>query len=256
MATRKAQIVPTLKEKRYYTIQFLEAATVGGSPTLIRTVESYSLSRLSKEQITLSEEKLPVHVIFEERPKPSLLQRLGWEKEKIGNAILAYIPTHILRNIETGEVENYYFLKNKDIKLLVEVENTPDGAINACDIYNPDGTPRVPDEACKYYLEPLKITRGALIDIQYDFVPKGTKESMFYVTDVQVDLVSLNYIAALMPYKYDIDPEDIDKENVDNNIIYLNIDSDNLGLDANELKQNDGAECPADPFGLPTNDNL
>lgn len=99
-------------------------------------------------------------------------------------------------------VANYTLLTGEDMEPLVET-----------------------GESDKYVLEPLEIKRGALIDIEYDFLPDWD-ENLFYVTDVKVDTVSINYVANLMPYKYD-NPNEGEP---DSNIVEFRGDTRDAGL--------------------------
>lgn len=56
MALRQAKIQPTLEEKRYITLQFLEAAFMSGSEVNITPVEAYGLSDLSGERFTYKDQ--------------------------------------------------------------------------------------------------------------------------------------------------------------------------------------------------------
>jgi hypothetical protein len=79
----------------------------------------------------------------------------------------------------------------------------------------------------EYILKELKITRGAILDVFYDFAPD--KLNKFYVADVKTDLVSINYIANLVPYKYDADKEAEEDQNTSNGE-YLDFNSDEYGI--------------------------
>lgn len=98
-------------------------------------------------------------------------------------------------------VANYTLLTGEDIQPIIET-----------------------GESSKYLLNPLKIIRGTLVDIEYDFIENT--ENLFYVVDVKVDTVSVNYVANLMPYKYDKEPEG----EPDTNIPMFNIDVRNQGI--------------------------
>jgi len=51
-------------------------------------------------------------------------------------------------------------------------------------------------------------------------------ENLFYVTDVKVDTISINYVANLMPYKYD-NPNEGEP---DSNIVEFRGDTRDAGL--------------------------
>jgi len=204
MALRQAKILPTLEEKRYITLQFLEAAYVSGSEVNIRQVEGYGLTNLSGERFTYMP-PVNTYVIFDERPKPWLLQKYGWFRENAEIIpIVAYLPTHLLYDKVTNEVVN---------EVLLDGNQTQDLVKN--------------NESTDYILKDLKITRGALIDIYYDFNPE--KKNTFYVADVKTDLVSINYVANLVPYKNDKPSETPDDANKANQA-HLNIKTEDMGF--------------------------
>lgn len=178
MALRQAKIQPTLEEKRYITLQFLEAAFMSGSEVNITPVEAYGLSDLSGERFTYKDQ-VNTYVIFDERPTPKLLQKFGWYREDAEQIpVIAYIATHLLYDKQTEDVVNEVLLDGNEMQDLVAL-----------------------GESEHYELRDLKITRGALIEIYYDFNPD--KLNKFYVADVKTDLVSINYVANLVPYKND-----------------------------------------------------
>lgn len=204
MALRQAKILPTLEEKRYITLQFLEAAYVSGSETEIFQVEGYGLTTLSGERFTY-QDPVNTYVIFDERPKPRLLQKYGWFREDAEIVpVVAYMPTHLLYDKSTGEVVNEVLLGGDDFQSLVQNGESPN-----------------------YVLKELKITRGALVDIYYDFNPE--KESRFYVADVKTDLVSINYVANLVPYKFE-KPSETPQDGSKTNQPYLNIKTEDMGF--------------------------
>lgn len=204
MALRRAKIEPTIEEKRYITLQFLEGAYMSGSRTNITPVKAYGLTDLSGEQFVY-DKPVSTYVIFDERPKPFLLQKLGWYREDAEVVpIIAYIATHLLYNKATGEVVNEVLLNGDEMRLLVKT-----------------------GESENYELKDLKIIRGTLVDIYYDFVDK--KDNRFYVADVKTDLVSINHVARLVPYKYDKKGEAPEGTNKSNNK-FLNIDTEEMGL--------------------------
>ena len=204
MALRSAKIQPTIEEKRYITIQFLEAAFMSGSNVNITPVKAYGLTSLSGEQFVY-EEPLDTYVIFDERPKVSLLQKLGWFREDAEILpIIAYIPTHLLYEKSTDEVVNEVLLDGTEIQALVKT-----------------------GESENYILKELKIIRGTLIDIYYDFI--NEKNNKFYVADVKTDVVSINYVARLVPFKTDAISEAPEDSNKSNNQ-YLNIKTEDFGL--------------------------
>lgn len=204
MALRQAKIQPTLQEKRYITLQFLEAAYMSGSEVNIHQVKAYGLTTLSGERFTY-ENPVNCYVIFDERPTPKLLQKYGWFREDTDQIpIVAYIPTHLLYDKETEEVVNEVLLDGTESQMLVQT-----------------------GESVHYELRELNIIRGAILDIFYDFAPE--KLNKFYVADVKTDLVSINYVANLVPYKHDKPsetPEDANKSNQ----TFLNVKTEDMGL--------------------------
>lgn len=98
MAIAAAKITQSLKEKRYNTLNIIESAFMQGSEVNIFPVTEQSMSELGAERfVNDMENPLNTYVIFDERPKPQLLQRYGWYRENSDNVpILAYIPTHLL----------------------------------------------------------------------------------------------------------------------------------------------------------------
>jgi hypothetical protein len=204
LALRQAKIEPTVEEKRYITLQFLEAAFMSGSSTTITPVKAYGLTELSGERFVY-DQPVETYVIFDERPKPFLLQKLGWYREDAETVpIVAYIATHLLYDKSTDDVVNEVLLDGNEMQLLVKT-----------------------GESENYILKELKVIRGTLVDIYYDFIDK--KDNRFYVADVKTDLVSINYVARLVPFKEDKEseaPEDGNKSNSK----YLNIKTEDLGL--------------------------
>lgn len=96
MALRAAKIQPTLKEKRYITLQFLEAAFMSGNRVIITPVDTMMLTSLSEEQFTYSD-PIETYIIYTERPSVSLLKSHGWYREDQENVPqVAQIPTHLL----------------------------------------------------------------------------------------------------------------------------------------------------------------
>lgn len=204
MALRQAKILPTLEEKRYITLQFLEAAFVSGNEVNITQVDGYGLTTLSGERFTYKD-PVNTYVIFDERPKPSLLQRYGWFREHAETVpIVAYMPTHLLHDKTTGEVVNELILNGEETAALVR-----------------DGV------SGNYELRELKITRGAIVEIFYDFNPD--KLNRFYVADVKTDLISINYVANLVPFKHDM-PSESPEDGSKTNQPYLNIKTEDLGF--------------------------
>ena len=222
---RNSRILPSLDEKRYYTLNFLESAVMGGSPVDITTVVNKDITDLSGEKFTYSSTKLSTYIIFDERPKVNLLKTLGWYREDGPVPVLAYIPTHLLYKKEIVEVEpevfettytvaNYDVLNGTELKQLVKT-----------------------GESDNFKLVPLKIIRGTLIDIKYDFLPKlanGDDDPLgitnrFFAADSKVDTVSMNYIVNLMPYRYDI-PKPTEEENEDINSQYIDFDTSKFGI--------------------------
>lgn len=203
MALAQAKISPTIKEKRYNTLQFLEACVISGNQVKIGVVDEYQLTTLSGEIFT----HLPMittYIIFNERPSVQLLRKYGWYREDQDILpIVAYIPTHLIYDKEKlAEVEQE--------KLELEPDEEPtlkeqDAVINYT-LLDGTTTKQLVDEgeSNSYILKPLPIRRGALIDIPYDYIQRDT--SLFYVTDVKVDTVSINYVVNLMPHKAKQDP--------------------------------------------------
>ncbi len=229
MALQQARILPSITEKRYYTLQLLEAAVISGNKVKITPVHEHSLSDLSSETFVYDNSKaIETFIIFNERPKVNLLKSLGWYREDGEVPIIATIPTHILReydidqddSIVPGDPVNFYVLRDTDIKELVHDGRTQD-----------------------YILDSLPIIRGTKIDIEYDFLPQiynpATDEyindprghvNTFFVADVKVDTVSLNYTVKLIPYRHSIDKASLTKPNNEINMEYLNFDSSEFGL--------------------------
>jgi len=215
MALKAAKVTQTLNEKRYNTLNLLEASFQHGSETNIYPVLNADISDLGAETFEYNmNNPVNTYVIFNERPKPYLLQKYGWYKEGTEIIpILAYIPTHLLYNKvvtgEPGEEVTTYTIANETALLgdeVLEIVTT--------------------GESDDHILQHLKITRGAIIDIKYDFLSYNNMDeriSRFYVVDAKVDLVSLNYIANLMPYKYKLPDEGAE----DSNFKKINYDSDN-----------------------------
>lgn len=224
-----SRVVPNLQEKRYYTLNLIESAVAHGSEVVINTVKKKELTALSSEEFTYNDDNLDTYIIFDERPKINLLKTLGWFREDGEAPILAYIPTHFLFKIteenseEIATIDNYKVISGDPFKEIVHNGETNDK---------------------KYKLKPVIITRGTLIDIKYDFLPKviingelkddprGTT-NRFFVTDVKVDPVSLNYIANLMPYRYSVEKRDIKDEEgniVNRNQSYINFDTEKYGM--------------------------
>lgn len=199
MAKKKAQLRQTLHEKYYYTLQFLESAFMLGSEVDVTPVVEYSLGYKSGERFRYGK-SVNTYIIFNERPKVNLLQRLGWYREGQDAPILAYIPTHLLYEKESGSIVNETSLYNRKFKSIIR------------------------DEDEEFELRPLRITRGAILDIKYDFVDKP--DSKFYVAESKIDTVSLQYIARLVPYKHVEARQDTD----DINITHLNFDTDAHGI--------------------------
>lgn len=208
MALPKAKILQTVQEKRYYTLNLLEAAVMSGNRVGIHTVKTSDLTNKSGEVYTY-DEPIYTYVIFDERPKVHLLKTLGWYREDTSELpILAYIPTHLLYKKEIVEdneveeyVENYTTLIGAEMKELVNL-----------------------GESENYKLKPLKIIRGTKIDIEYDFLPES-KANTFYVVNSKIDTVSLNYVVQLMPYKHGSESVAID-----GNMHYINFDSELYGM--------------------------
>lgn len=195
----KSKIRQTRQEKNYYTLQFLESAYVLGNEVTITPVKEYDLGYKSGEKFTY-DPVINTFVIFDERPKVQLLQRLGWFREGQDSPIIAYIPTHLLYDKDTDKVVNDSILLNTAMKNIIR--GTDDN----------------------YELRPLKITRGAIVDIVYDFVENN--DSKFYVTDSKVDTVSLQYVVRLVPYKH----VEVSQVEEDTNITYIKFNTSDFGI--------------------------
>lgn len=199
MAIKQAKVQPTIEEKRYNLIQFLEAAFMQGNEVNLHTVKDYKISKLSGEAFEYNE-PINTYIIYHERPKVNLLKTMGWYREDDENKPqIAEIPTWLLKDKQTGEVVNEVLLEADEFQQLVKT-----------------------GESQNYILEPLEIKRGTLLDIVYDFMP--TNVNRFYVTDVHIDTVSINYMALIMPYKYDLDKTTYKDEDADETS-WLNFDS-------------------------------
>jgi len=199
LAIKQAKVQPTIEEKRYNLIQFLEAAFMQGNEVNLHTVKDYKISKLSGEAFEYNE-PINTYIIYHERPKVNLLKTMGWYREDDENKPqIAEIPTWLLKDKQTGEVVNEVLLEADEFQQLVKT-----------------------GESQNYILEPLEIKRGTLLDIVYDFMP--TNVNRFYVTDVHIDTVSINYMALIMPYKYDLDKTTYKDEDADETS-WLNFDS-------------------------------
>lgn len=242
-----SRIIPNLQEKRYYTLNLIESAVMSGSKVYIREVdrnkwkqtingeEVYNpLTELSGEVFYYKKDPddntkdliIETYIIFDERPKVNLLKTLGWFREDGVAPILAYIPTHLVYNINGKEVNNYDVFAGIDFRRLIKEGHTD-----------------------KYELKPLEVIRGTLVDIEYDFLPKLTDgkddplgiTNRFFVADVKVDPISLNYVANLMPYRFPLDKtgevdsaekvvKDKDGKELDGNQSYITFDSSKYGM--------------------------
>lgn len=204
MALAQAKIQPTIKEKRFMTIQFLEAAFMSGNRVKIHPVKTYNISELSGESFTY-EEPIETYIIYDDRPKVSLLKSLGWyrEDESIKPQI-AQVATHLIYRKSDDTIVNEILLNGNEIQQLTET-----------------------GESDNYILKPLKILRGTLIDVYYDFMP--TNINRFYVVEPKVDTVSINYTCNIMPYKYD-EPHQAAEEQNPANGTYLKFNSDEHGI--------------------------
>lgn len=234
-----SKIVPTIQEKRYYTLQLLESSVMSGSKVSINTVNKKEITKLSSEKFFYNNDNIETYCIFDERPKISLLKSLGWYREDGPIPIIAYIPTHLLYKIKrvrqlseenklevvtTTNINNYDVIKGQQLKDLVKEGISDD-----------------------YILKPLDIVRGTLIDIEYDFLPNiytletgenglpklTTKPdplgvtNTFFVTEVRVDPISLNYIANLMPYRFEAESQ---TETDTTNETYIKFDTEDYGM--------------------------
>lgn len=207
MALRQAKATPTIEEKRMMTLDFLEASYMHGNKVAIHTVDDYDVSILNAEDYKYNE-PVETYIIFDDRPKVQLLKKLGWYREDDEiKPSLAYIPTHLLwetiqdLEIETKQVANEIKLENKDYQELVK--HGKHGSLS---------------------LEFLKVIRGTLVDIFYDFMPDTINR--FYISEVRVDTVSINYVVKLVPYKYDATPQG----DADGNTPLLNIKTEDAYL--------------------------
>jgi len=208
MALRQAKIQPALNEKRYITLQFLEAAFMSGNRVVITPVDIKDLSVLSKETFTYKD-PIETYIIYDERPKVTLLKKLGWYREDVEELPqIAIIPTHLLYSKKTGKVVNEVLLQGQEMQDLV-----------------------AKGESENYELKPLEIKRGTFIDVYYDFAPEpsepnpeltkgfyfkqdeSTVINRFYVTESRIDTVSINYTCKLMSWKYQGEKEDISGDN-------------------------------------------
>lgn len=197
------KVQPQVNEKYNITLQFLESAFINGNDVIITQVDNYELTELAGEKFTYKE-PFNAYIIYDERPSVYLLKNLGWYREGNENPSIAYISTHVLKDKRTGEIIWGEVIDGQDYQLLVKQ-----------------------GESQNYKLEPIKIIRGTLIDVFYDFLPES--RNRFYVTEVKVDTVSINYIVSLKPYKHIVGPEYEDKEAVEQNPSnhkYLDFDSD------------------------------
>jgi hypothetical protein len=97
MAKAIARILPSLEEKRYITLQFLEGAFMSGTKVKITPVKTYNISDLSKEIYTY-DEPIECYIIYNERPKVSLLKQFGWYRDNQEGPLpqVAQIATHLL----------------------------------------------------------------------------------------------------------------------------------------------------------------
>lgn len=213
MALRQAKVQPTVQEKRYITLQFLESAYMSGNRVIITPVDTYDLTVLSGEVFTYKD-PVETYIIYDERPKVGLLKKFGWFREDVEELPqIAYIPTHLLYNKVTDEIVNEVLLFGDEMQDLIKF-----------------------GESDTYELKPLEIKRGTLIDVFFDFAPdarttaanydgeinpfnrpieSSTVINRFYITDPKMDTVSINYICKLMPYKYDAAKE-FDEEGTEN----------------------------------------
>lgn len=297
MALRQAKIQPTLQEKRYIELQVLEAAFVSGNRVIITPVNSYTLSNLSSESYEYGD-PIETYIIYDERPKVSLLKKHGWYREDEENLPqIAIIPTWLLYErfawddgtvIQTSEpVEpvdgSTWFDEDNNLLYTYSVINDvgswdagveistvePEAFIEVGQqwfdevsnkLYTVTPGPIVNEVLLDgndmsalsqygysdtYELRPLKIQRGVLVDVFFDFAPEtgdpgdtsgyyhkidhSTVINRFYVTEVHIDTVSINYTAKLMAYKYEAVGEAPEGSNPSNGE-FLNIDFQDEGL--------------------------
>lgn len=204
MALSQAKIQPTIKEKRYLTLQFLEAAFISGNKVVITPVQSYGLTELSGEQFTYAS-PVETYVIYDDRPKVSLLKSLGWYREDDSiKPQIAQVATHLVYRKSDDTVVNEFLLMGDEYQLLVET-----------------------GESANYIMKPLNILRGTLIDVYYDFAP--TKTNRFYVVEPKIDTVSINYTCNIMPYKYQEPLRGTEEQNPSNGM-HLNFNSNEHGI--------------------------
>lgn len=212
MAITAAKATQSIQEKRYYTLNLLEASFQHGSEVDIYTVQNMSVSDLGAEVFTYNmASPLNTYVIFDERPKPQLLQKYGWYRENQEQIpILAYIPTHLLWLKETPPATGVVSIVNSVL-------------LDGTEMLSLSST----GESDKYKLVDLKIVRGTLIDIKYDFLSQNNlpnRNNRFYVADVKIDTVSLNYIANLVPYKF----KESDKGSATSEFSKINFSSEDI----------------------------
>lgn len=180
--SKNVKVQPAKTEKYNLTLQFLESAYMNGNDVIITQVDEYELTELTREVKTYKE-PINAYIIYDERPKVNLLKNFGWYREGEESPNIAYIPTHYLYDKESEEAVWGEIISGKDYQDLVKY-----------------------GESDRYILKPLKIIRGTLIDVFYDFLPDSINR--FQVVDVRVDTVSINYIASLRPYRYRVEPKE------------------------------------------------
>lgn len=212
MALRNAQITQSLNEKRYNTLLLLEASYVSGNKVRITPVKNYDLTDLSSEVFEY-DTPITTFIILNERPKVDLLKRMGWYRENVETPMIATIPTHLLYNKETGLPTLDVMISGTELKDIVNTGETSNEA-----------------PAVNYELRPIKINRGTLIDIFYDFLSEdeARAENRFMVGRSFVDTVSLFYTVELVPYKYPSEANPAADSN--SNTKFINFDNESQGI--------------------------
>lgn len=95
MNEKHVKTTPTAKEIELQTKFFEEASYMGGTPVLFYPVKNKVISAVSSEFFEY-EDPLSIDIIYDERPKISLLKRLNWytEDQDIQPRIM-YIPSSV-----------------------------------------------------------------------------------------------------------------------------------------------------------------
>jgi len=195
MAKASARILPSIEEKRYVTLQFLEGAFISGTRVRITPVKTYTISDLSKETYTY-DTPVDCYIIYNERPKVSLLKQHGWYRDNQEGPLpqIAQIATHLLYT--KGDVS----IPVHDVQLL---GNNMRALVKT-------------GQSDNYILKPLVIKRGTLIDVFYDFAPPKaltTEEEVSQfesthstVLDLEVETVTVEdkYIVTVALQAFDL----------------------------------------------------